>query len=298
MIYRKVTYKVIFIEYKREDDLFVSGHTACAGCGAAIIIRNVMRVLGKDIIIVNATSCSEIFSSCYPTSAWKVPYVHVTFENAAAVATGIAKSLEAKGNDHTKVVVIAGDGSTYDIGFGIMSGAMERNDDILYICYDNEAYMNTGIQRSGATPYKAWTTTSQVGTVRQGKQENKKNITEIARAHGIPYVATSTAGHLVDLRTKVEKAKNMKGFRFINVHSPCVAGWKYDPSMTIELSKLVVDTGLWKMYEVENGVETVNIQPKFTPVEEYFKHQKRFKHLTPDDIKEIQEKVNKVWGKE
>ncbi|MCD6227410.1 pyruvate synthase subunit beta [Candidatus Micrarchaeota archaeon] len=283
------------MEFKREDDLFVSGHTACAGCGAAIIIRTVMRALGKDTIIVNATSCSEIFSSCYPTSAWKVPYIHVTFENAAAVATGIAKALEAKGNDHTTVVVIAGDGATYDIGFGIMSGVMERNENVLYICYDNEAYMNTGIQRSGATPYKAWTTTSQVGTVRQGKQEWKKNLTEIARAHNIPYIATSTAGHLIDLTKKVEKAKKIKGFRLINVLSPCVAGWKYPPNLTVKLAQLAVDTGLWKMYEVENGKETINMQPKFTPVEEYFKPQKRFKHLTKEDIEDIQNKVNDYW---
>ncbi|MCC7569818.1 pyruvate synthase subunit beta [Candidatus Micrarchaeota archaeon] len=285
------------MEYDRKDDLFVSGHTACAGCGATIIIRNVMRALGDDVIIVNATSCSEIFSSCYPTSAWKVPYIHVTFENAAAVAVGVAKSLEAKGNDHTTVVVIAGDGGTYDIGFGIMSGAMERNENILYVCYDNEAYMNTGIQRSGATPYKAWTTTSQVGKMKQGKQEWKKNITEIAKAHGIPYVATSTSGHLFDLKKKIEKAKKIKGFRFVDVHSPCVPGWKYDPALTVELSKLAVDTGLWKVFEYENGKETITIQPKFIPVEEYFKHQKRFKHLTKEDIEFIQKKVNEDWNR-
>jgi len=649
------------VEYRSEDDLFVAGHTACAGCGAAIIVRNVMRALGKDVIIVNATSCLEIFSSCYPQSAWKVPYIHVTFENAAAVATGIAKTLEAKGNDHTKTVVISGDGATYDIGIGIMSGAMERNENILYICYDNEAYMNclskstmimtkkglrkiteikigdevyafdqkqhkpvlkkctgvfengvrpiynletlhhsikgtpnhpflilqrngrgkkncfvwktlsklkegdeiiilkrlnnnksvkfnfkkvqkgdykvnrlneinipeysnpnlmkylglylgdgwvrpkkgelgfalpkgfegrkalvnihsrifgnsintndkiyvyvnsvnlarfidslgfgsgarnkkiapwvftlpqeekqafidglmlsdgyqignsmryvsasfeflkglklllqtmnyrvgkihqqlkkkgeycvyrpllkdsiyghicfskrkqlkekyisqykvndflvdneyfstekirkikyigkesvldlrvedahnfiadgivvhnTGIQRSSATPYKAWTTTSQIGKKIKGKQEPKKNLTEIVRAHGIPYAATSTAGHITDLQRKVTKAKEIKGFRFINVLSPCVAGWKYDPSLTVKLSKLAVETGLWKVYEVEDGKETVNIKPNFVPVEEYLKLQKRFKHLTPEDIKTIQENVNKYW---
>ncbi len=283
------------VEYKSEDDLFVSGHTACAGCGAAIIVRNVMRALGKDVIIVNATSCLEIFSSCYPQSAWKVPYIHVTFENAAAVATGIAKTLESKGNDHTKTVVIAGDGASYDIGIGIMSGAMERNENILYICYDNEAFMNTGIQRSSATPYKAWTTTSQIGKKIKGKQEPKKNLTEIVRAHGVPYAATSTAGHITDLQRKITKAKEIKGFRFINILSPCVPGWKYDPALTVKLAKLAVETGLWKVYEVEDGKETVNIKPNFVPVEKYLKHQKRFKHLTPEDIKIIQENVNKYW---
>ena len=281
-----------------ENDKFCSGHTACAGCGAAIVMRTVMRALGEDVIIVNATSCVEIFSSNYPVSAWKVPYVHCLFENAASVATGIAKALEVQGNDHTKVVVIGGDGSTYDIGFGALSGMLERNDNVLYICYDNEAYMNTGIQRSGSTPFKAWTTTSQVGSKIKGKQEWKKPIVNIIAAHNIPYVATSTVTHWADLEKKVKKAKDIKGARFINIFSPCVPGWKYDPALTVELGRLVVDTGLWEMLEFENGVETVNMQPKFTPVEEFFKLQGRFKHLTDSDVKEIQGIVNKQWGKE
>ena len=283
--------------FSRDDDILGSGHTACAGCGATIIIRTVTREMGKDIIVVNATSCSEIFTSSYPWSAWKVPYIHVTFENAAAVATGVARALEVQGNNHTQVVVIAGDGCTYDIGLGILSGALERNENILYICYDNEAYENTGVQRSSATPYKAWTTTSQVGEKIQGKKEPKKNIVEIVRAHNIPYVANASVGYLMDLQNKVRKAKAIKGARFINVLSSCVPGWKYEPSLSVELAKLAVDSGMWKLYEVENGKETVNVQPSFVPVEEYLKKQGRFKHLTDADIKEIQGIVNKQWGR-
>ena len=285
------------VVFKREDDVLVSGHTACAGCGAAINIRTVMRAIGKDSIVINATGCAEIFTSCYPMSAWKVPYIHVTFENAAAVATGVSKALEVNGNNHTKVVVIAGDGASYDIGMGILSGMLERNDNVLYFCYDNEAYMNTGIQRSGATPYKAWTTTSQVGSKIRGKQEQKKDLLSIARAHNIPYIASASPGYIVDLENKVKKAMKIKGAKLITAISPCVPGWKHDSSLGVKLGRLAVDTGLWKLYEVENGKETINIQPKFIPVEEYFKLQGRFKHLTNEDIKEIQGLVNKAWGR-
>ncbi len=284
--------------FNREDDILVSGHTACAGCGAAIAIRTVMREIGRDSIVVNATGCAEIFTSCYPYSAWKVPYIHVTFENAAAVATGVARALRARGNTHTHVVVIAGDGATYDIGMGILSGMLERNEDVLYICYDNEAYMNTGIQRSSSTPYKSWTTTSQVGSKIKGKPEPKVDIVEIAKAHGIPYAASASIGYIADLQNKVRKALGIKGARFINVLSPCVPGWRIDPSETVEIAKLAVDTGFYKIHEFENGKETVNIQPKFTPVEEYLKRQGRFKHLTKEDIEEIQRMVYRKWGKE
>ena len=285
------------VTIKREDDLFVSGHTACAGCGAAINLRTVMRAVGKDCIVVNATGCSEIFTSCYPLSAWKVPYIHVTFENAAAVATGVAKALEAQGNNHTQVVVIAGDGASYDIGVGLLSGMLERNDNILYFCYDNEAYENTGIQRSSATPYKAWTTTSEVGSVIRGKMEPKKDLLGIVRAHNIPYVASASVGYLPDLEMKVRKAMKIKGARFICSISTCVPGWKHEPALAVKLAKLAVDTGIWKLYEVENGKETINTQPPFVPVEEYFKLQGRFRHLTKDDTKEIQDIVNRSWGR-
>ncbi|MCC7552283.1 pyruvate synthase subunit beta [Candidatus Micrarchaeota archaeon] len=288
------------VVFKREDDIFTSGHTACAGCGAALAIRTIMRAIGKDCIVVNTTSCSEIFSVCFPRSAWKVPYIHVTFENGASVASGVSRALKAQGNDHTKVVVIAGDGGTADIGFGAVSGSWERNEDILYIMYNNGAYENTGIQRSSQTPQYAWSTTSQIGEEVRGKQEPIKPMVKIAAAHGIPYAASASTGYLIDLENKVKKALNIKGSRFIDVLSPCVPGWKYDPQLTVELAKLAVETGLWKLNEIENGDinnEKITVQPSFKPVEEYLKLQGRFKHLTPDEIKIIQARVNKDWGR-
>ncbi|MDP7282086.1 MAG: thiamine pyrophosphate-dependent enzyme [Candidatus Undinarchaeales archaeon] len=274
------------------NHLLTAGHTACAGCPMPVIIRHVLDVLGKDTIVVNATSCSEIISSQYPTSAFKTPYIHSLFENTPAVATGVVRSLRAQGNDHTQVVVIAGDGATYDIGFGAMSGAMERNEDILYICYDNEAYMNTGVQRSSATPPLAKTTTSPVGSKIHGKMMPKKPIVEICAAHGIPYSASASIAYLPDFKAKLEKAKAMKGFRFIDVISPCVPGWGYDPAISIELSRLAVETGMWELFEIENGVRKDTFKPgQLKPVELYLKPQKRFKHLTDAELKGIQKKI-------
>jgi pyruvate ferredoxin oxidoreductase beta subunit len=276
--------------------LFVSGHTACAGCGMTIIVRNVIDALGKDVIVVNATGCLEIVSSAYPRSAWEVPYIHCLFENAPSVATGIVHALRAQGNDHTKVVVFAGDGSTYDIGIGALSGMLERNEDVLYICYDNEAYMNTGNQRSSATPFGAATTTSPAGSEIHGKQQFKKPITEIAASHGIKYAASSGVSYLADLKNKVKKAAAIKGAAFISVHSPCVPGWGYDPALTVDLGKKVVMSGLWKLFEIENGKFKFNFKPeKRIPVAEYFKPQKRFKHLTDEEIANIQKIVDEEW---
>jgi len=275
------------------ENLFTQGHTACAGCGMAIVVRHILDVMGKDTIVVNATGCLEIVSSAYPRSAWEVPYIHCLFENAASVASGVVHCLRAKGNDHTKVLVIGGDGASYDIGFGILSGALERNEDILYICYDNEAYMNTGVQRSGATPYLASTTTSPAGTKRHGKQQFKKPLVEIAAAHKIPYAASASVGYLQDMKNKVQKAKDMKGARFITIFSPCVPGWGYDSSKTIEIAKLAVDTGMWKLFEIENGVRKDTFKPaKLKPVSEYLKMQKRFKHLTKEEIAKIQRMID------
>lgn len=278
------------------EEYLSPGHTACAGCGMPIVIRHALNVIGKDVIVVNATSCLEIVSSAYPRSAWGVPYVHSLFENAGAIAAGAVASLRVQGNDHTKVIIFAGDGSTYDIGFGVLSGMLERNDDVLYICYDNEAYMNTGNQRSGSTPFGAATTTSPAGKVKHGKMQWKKPIAEIVAAHKIPYVATASIGYMADFENKVRKAKDMNGARFILVLSPCVTGWNYDSAKTIELAKLAVDTGLWMLYEVENGRFNLSLRPQqLKPVADYLKMQGRFKHLTEDEIKLIQEHVNKSW---
>tara|TARA_Y100000310_G_scaffold344714_1_gene458988 strand:+ start:1248 stop:2156 length:909 start_codon:yes stop_codon:yes gene_type:complete len=272
--------------------LLAPGHTACAGCPMPVIIRHVLDVLGKDTIVVNATSCSEIISSQYPRSAFKTPYIHSLFENTPAVATGVVRALRAMGNDHTQVVIIAGDGATYDIGFGAMSGAMERNEDIIYICYDNEAYMNTGVQRSSATPPLAKTTTSPVGSKIHGKVMPKKPIVEICAAHGIPYSASASIAYLPDFKAKLEKAKAMKGFRFIDVISPCVPGWGYDPAISIELSRLAVETGMWELFEIENGKRKDTFKPgQLKPVGLYLKPQKRFKHLSDAEIAGIQKGI-------
>lgn len=278
------------------NELFVSGHTACAGCGITIAVRNILKTLGKDVIVVNPTGCLEIFSSQYPTSAWNVPYIHPLFENAAPVSAGIVEALRAKGNSHTKVVVIGGDGSLYDIGFGHLSGALERGHDVLYIVTDNEAYMNTGIQRSGATPFMAKTTTSQVGKIIRGKLQQKKPLTEIVAAHRIAYAAQTSIAYMKDLENKVKKAAAIKGPTFINVLTPCVPGWGYEPSKTVELAKLAVETSIWPVYEIENGVLNINIKPNPRKhVREYLKTQKRFKHLTEKEMDGIEELVKKEW---
>jgi len=280
------------------EPLFSAGHTACAGCPMPVIIRHVLDITGPDVIVVNATSCSEIISSAYPRSAWNVPYIHSLFENTGAVASGVVNALRAQGNEHTKVLVFAGDGATYDIGFGVLSGMFERNEDVLYICYDNEAYMNTGVQRSGATPFGARTTTSPVGKVHRGKEIFKKPIVEIAAAHKIPFAASASIGYHSDLAAKVKKALAIKGARFIDVLSPCVPGWGIPSNSGIELAKLAVDTGLWKLAEYEFG-ELKNIfKPKERkPVKEYLSKQARFKHLSEEDIANIQKMVDEEWKK-
>lgn len=278
-------------------ELFKSGHTACAGCGVAVGLRHIMKAIGEDCVIVNATGCVEIFTTAYPKSAWAVPYIHCVFENSAPVAAGVVESLRAQGNDHTKVVVISGDGASYDIGFGHLSGMMERGHDVLYISYDNEAYMNTGVQRSGATPWKAYTTTSQVGSERRGKQQFKKPLTEIAAAHGIPYAATSTSAHYTDLQQKVKKALSIKGPKFLNVLMTCVPGWGTKPALSMQYLKDAVDTHVWPVYEIENGFLKLNMKPEKKPVENYIKGQKRFKHLNEQDVKEIQALVDEKWDR-
>ena len=277
------------------ENLFESGHTACAGCGPAIAMRFILDVLGPDVIVVNATGCMEIVSTKYPWSAWRVPYIHSIFENGPAVASGVARALRAMGNDHTKVVYIGGDGATYDIGMAALSGAMERNENVIFICYDNNCYANTGVQRSSATPKYAATTTSPAGKEIHGKMEKRKHIGLIAAAHNIPYVASASIGNLPDLKRKLEKAKKIKGSSFILIHTPCVLAWRYDPSLTIHIARLAIETGAAHLYEMENGKLTINVEPKFTPIEEYLKLQGRYKHLTKEEIEEIQRNIKIDW---
>lgn len=272
--------------------LFKPGHTACAGCGQAIAAKLVIEAAGSNTMVVNNTGCLEVFSTKYPETAWGVPWIHSLFENAAAVASGVEAALIYLGKkDNTNVIAQAGDGGTADIGLQALSGMLERGHDVLYVCYDNEAYMNTGIQRSGLTPFSTNTTTSPVGSKSSGNLRPKKPMPEIALAHGIPYVATATVAYIPDLQRKVKKAFSLKGPKYIQIHVPCPLGWRHETNLTFQIAKSAVDTGLYPIIEYENGVLISRRQIKPVGVEEYFKLQGRFKHLlsNPESIKQIQE---------
>ncbi len=273
------------VEKKAKEEIVESqlapGHKACSGCGLALAARTVMNTAGKDVIVTAATGCLEVFSTSYPQSAWKMPWIHSLFENSAAIAAGIEVALKALGREkEAKIIAQGGDGATADIGIGCLSGMFERGHNILYVCYDNEAYMNTGVQRSGLTPFEAWTSTSPSGRVSWGNQTDKKNMPAIAAAHGIPYVATASIAYLKDLEKKVEKALNIVGPKYLQIHCPCPLGWAHEPHDTIKVAKLAVQTGLIPIYEMENGVITsVRKITKKMPVQEYLKLQGRFRHL-------------------
>lgn len=262
-----------------------SGHRACQGCGEALGARYAIdaaaQATGGQFVVANATGCLEVFSTPYPQSSWQVPWLHSLFANAPAVAGGIAAALRAKGKDNIRVIAQGGDGATVDIGFGCLSGMFERNDDVLYICYDNEAYMNTGVQRSGSTPPRAHTATTQAVGPRPGNVFGTgKNVPRIAMAHGIPYVATASVCDLHDLEAKVTRAMEFRGARYIHIHVPCPLGWGADPSKTIHLARLAVESGLYPLFEAEYGRITNRRKiRRRAPVEEYLSHQKRFAHL-------------------
>jgi len=271
--------------------LFKPGHTACAGCGQAIAARLVIEAAGANTIVVNNTGCLEVFSTKYPETAWGVPWIHSLFENSAAVASGVEAALIYLGKkDTTNVIAQGGDGSTADIGLQALSGMFERGHNILYVCYDNEAYMNTGVQRSGLTPFDTNTTTSPSGEKSTGNLRPKKPMPEIAVAHGIPYVATASAGFPQDLQRKVKKAISIKGPKYIQIHVPCPLGWRHETNQMLPVAKLAVDCGLYPLIEYENGILSGRKQIAPKPVEEYLKLQGRFKHLlsNPEEIKKIQ----------
>ncbi len=272
--------------------LFNPGHTACAGCGQSLAARLVITAAGPNTIVVNNTGCLEVFTTKYPESAWGVPFIHSLFENAAAVASGVESALKYLGKkEGVNVIAQAGDGGTADIGLQALSGMLERGHDILYVCYDNEAYMNTGVQRSGLTPFSTSTSTTPPGAVSTGNIRPKKPMPEIANAHGIPYVATASVAFPLDLQKKVKKALSIKGPKYLQIHVPCPLGWRHESAQTFQVAKLAVETGLFPLIEYENGtLLSVRklILPK--PVEEYLKVQGRFKHLlaNPAALKEIQ----------
>ncbi|MEO0293910.1 MAG: thiamine pyrophosphate-dependent enzyme [candidate division WOR-3 bacterium] len=276
-----------------EEEIIGLGNFGCQGCGAVLAMRYALKALGRNTIITLPACCWSVIDGPFPHSLVNVSLFHTAFETAAPAASGIRAGLEVKGKK-ANVVAWAGDGATYDIGFGAISGVAERNEDIIYVCYDNEAYMNTGNQRSSATPFKAVTTTTPINSP---KENHKKDIVSIMADHQIPYLATASIAYPEDLIEKFKKAKDIKGMRFMLIFCPCPTGWKYSPSLTIKLARLAVQTRIFPLLEVEFGKKwalTKDIlRPK--PVEEYLKLQGRFKHLKEEDIKEIQHLVDENW---
>ena len=287
---------------RREN--FAPGHRACLGCGEALAVRLACKALGQNVIIVTATGCMEIVSSPLPYTSWRVPWIHTLFENTAAVASGIEAGLKVimrKGKrpaEEVNVVAMAGDGGTSDIGLQALSGALERRHNFLYICLDNEAYMNTGIQRSSATPYGASTTTAPAGKVSIGQVTWKKNVPAIAAAHDIPYVATACPSYPFDLMAKVAKGAAIHGPAYVHILSVCPTGWRSATDLTIRIGRLAVETGMFPLYEVENGKYKLSIDlPRLRPVQDYLKLQGRFRHLSEATIAEIQDRVNEEYAK-
>ena len=294
-------------ELSKREVLISSGHRMCAGCGAPTIVKMVLLSSDYPIIAANATGCLEVSTCISDYTAWKIPWIHNAFENAAATISGVEtmyRSLRKQGkiDKEIKFIAFGGDGGTYDIGLQSLSGAMERGHDMLYICYDNGAYMNTGIQRSSATPYGADTTTRPAGSLVPGKTEQRKDLTKIMAAHNIPYAAQASPSHWMDLTKKVRKALDIKGPKFMNIISPCNRGWRSRTDDSIQLSRLAVETCFWPLYEIENGVTRITFRPKEKkPVVDFLKPQGRFKHLfKPENewvISKFQEEVDREWNR-
>jgi pyruvate ferredoxin oxidoreductase beta subunit len=283
---------------------FTSGHRACQGCAEALAVRLVLKALGRDTIVAMSTGCMEIISSPLPLTSWKVPWIHNAFENSAAVISGCESGMKAmmrKGKLPAKkinFVGMGGDGATADIGIGALSGALERGHDMIYVCYDNEAYMNTGIQRSSSTPFGASTTTTPAGKASMGQHTQKKNMATIAVAHNIPYVATACSSFPFDLMEKVERASKIVGPAYVHILSVCPTGWRIQPNEAIKYGRLAVDACVFPLYEVVNGKYRLTYQPqRVIPVKDYLGGQGRFRHLTDKEIEQIQVSVNSDYQK-
>ncbi len=277
-----------------DAQLLDSGHLACPGCAAPLAMEMVLKALGQDTIVVLPACCWSIVAGPWPQSSLRVPLYHTAFETGAAVASGIRAALAQKGDHDTHVLAWAGDGGTFDIGLQALSGAAERNEDIIYVCYDNEAYMNTGIQRSSATPWGAWTTTT---PMEHPENRPKKDIMAIMAAHRIPYAATASVSYPVDLLEKLEKVKSVRGMRFLHILSPCPPGWKTPSESSIELGRMAVQTKVFPMLEVENGSTwRFTMDHAGDPIEPYVRAQGRFRHLPPEAIQGIQDEVDARWA--
>lgn len=280
-----------------EEEYLLEGHAACPGCPITIALRLALKALGKKTVLVIPACCSAVIEALYPKTAFNVPVLNIAFEAAAAGASGVAAALKALDKNDTVPVVWAGDGGTYDIGLQALSGALERQTNFIYICYNNQMYSNTGIQRSGATPFGAWTTTTWTG-----KKERQKNLGAIVNAHRIPYAATATIAYPEDLFNKVKKAKDIQGPRFLEIFAPCPPGWRFDMSKTVELARLAVETGVWVLYETENGrVKFTGHSKKILegkerkPVDDWIGMQGRFRHLSHEDVKIIKDMLDSDW---
>jgi pyruvate ferredoxin oxidoreductase beta subunit len=290
---------MVTIKELPKEEYLLKGHAACAGCGTAISLRLLFKALGNKIVLVVPACCTTVIQGPYPYTSFVVPLQNILFESTAAAASGIVAALRQRNLKGITVVGWAGDGGTVDIGIQALSGAAERETDFIYICYDNEAYGNTGMQRSGATPYGAWTTTTP-----SGKRERKKDMPLIMAAHRIPYVATACPSYPIDLVNKLRKAKEIKGTKYIHILAPCPTGWRYDTSKTIELGRLAVQTGLWALFEIEYGKFKLNPpsdrlidKAKRKPGKEYLTLQGRFRSLTEEDAERIQKWVDEDWDK-
>ena len=293
-------------ELSNEPERLCGGHRACPGCAGPTAIRQVLLAAGKDVVVGCATGCMEVSTTIFPYTAWQVPFIHSAFENAAATVSGVEAAYKAlrrsgKINRDIRFITFGGDGGTYDIGFQSLSGAMERGHRMLYVCYDNGAYMNTGIQRSSATPKGAATTTAPAGKKKQGKEQNRKDLTACLIAHDIPFVAQASVHNPIDLMTKVQTALSVDGPSFINVIAPCHRGWRFKMEQAIDLAKDAVECGYWPLFEVHNHVWKINYKPKEKRlVADWMKRQGRFEHLFKNPanqhiIDEIQADVDRKW---
>lgn len=292
-------------ELALKKDVLAPGHRLCAGCLESTIVRQILLASDKPVIVANATGCLEVSTTVYPYTAWRCSYIHNAFENAAASASGIEaaiRALKRKGKNpgDYNIVAIGGDGGTYDIGLQALSGALERGHKFVYVCLDNEAYMNTGIQRSSATPMGAWSSTTPVGKVEQGKREWRKDLVMFAVAHNIPYVASGSPSHFMDLIKKAEKAFQADGPALLNVISPCPRGWRHPSEMGVKIAKLAVETGFWPLYEVVDGRFRITVKVRERkPIVEWLKPQGRFRHLLKPEneplVQRIQEMVDREY---
>ena len=292
-------------ELARKKEVLSGGHRLCAGCAAPVAVRQILLAAKNPVVVGCATCCLEVSTTPYPYTAWECSYIHSAFENVAASISGVEsahKVLKRTGKikEDFDFVAFGGDGGTYDIGLQALSGALERGHDMTYVCYNNEAYMNTGTQRSGATPLGAWTSTTPAGSVVPGKPRNRKDLTHIVAAHGIPYVAQASPHRYKDLTRKAEKAFETKGPAFINVIAPCPRGWRFPTEQSIQLAKTAVESCVWPLYEVIDGEYKLNYKPKEKkPVAEWLKPQRRFAHLFKEQnmkvLDEIQAKIDKSW---